>query len=265
MPTRSRSTHPHEARGVAESFGSDAERYDQTRPRYPQQLIAHVVTRLEGRAALDVGIGTGISARPFRDAGFAVLGVDVDARMAGFARSDGFEVEIGRFEDWDPAGRRFDLVIAGMTWHWVEPFAGASRAAQVLRDGGRLAIFWNIAKLPPLLAEAFTDAYRRVVPDLPYTPAPADPLAGYQRILAAATVAIRATEAFDEPQRQDFEWARTYTADEWLAQVPTFGGHSRLPPSQLAEILEGIGAAIRSRGGAFTVEYTALAITADRR
>ncbi len=45
------------------------------------------------------------------------------------------------FEAWDPAGREFDAVISGQSWHWVDPVAGAAKAAQVLRPGGRLAVW----------------------------------------------------------------------------------------------------------------------------
>jgi SAM-dependent methyltransferase len=69
--------------------------------------------------------------------------VEVDARMAEFAREHGFDVEVSRFENWDSAGRTFDAVIAGMTWHWVDPVAGAAKAAAVLRPGGRLTAFWT--------------------------------------------------------------------------------------------------------------------------
>jgi hypothetical protein len=44
-----------------------------------------------------------------------VLGVEVDKRMAEFARREGFDVEVAAFEDWDAAGRTFDAIIAGMT------------------------------------------------------------------------------------------------------------------------------------------------------
>src|SRR5579875_814962 len=170
MPTlpSPRPPEPHRARAVAESFGSDPERYDRTRPRYPQGLVDRIVAGLPGRDVLDVGIGTGVSARPFRTAGCRVLGVEVDPRMADFARRDGFDVERASFEAWDAAGRTFDAVIAGMTWHWVNPVAGAAKAAEVLRPGGLLAVFWNIARPPSHLAEAFSGVYRRVLPDTPY-------------------------------------------------------------------------------------------------
>ena len=63
--------------------------------------------------------------------------------MADLARRNGLEVEVAAFEAWDPAGRAFDAVIAGQARHWVDPVAGAAKAAQALRPGGRLAVFWN--------------------------------------------------------------------------------------------------------------------------
>jgi ubiquinone/menaquinone biosynthesis C-methylase UbiE len=58
---------PHEARQVAESFGEDAERYDRTRPRYPDALIERIAAT--GPDVLDVGSGTGIAARQLRAVG----------------------------------------------------------------------------------------------------------------------------------------------------------------------------------------------------
>ncbi|MGH9066920.1 MAG: hypothetical protein ACRD0J_05460 [Acidimicrobiales bacterium] len=46
-----------------------------------------------------------------------MLGVEVDARMADFARWRGIEVEVAKFEEWNSAGRSFDAVVAGQTWH----------------------------------------------------------------------------------------------------------------------------------------------------
>ena len=146
QPSDTPGTHRH--RHVAESFGADAQRYDRARPHYPDELIHRVVAASPGRELLDVGVGTGIVARQFAAAGCAVLGVDPDDRMADYARSTGITVETATFEDWEPHGRSFDAVVAGQTWHWVDPWRGALKAAEVLRPGGRLAIFWNAQQLP---------------------------------------------------------------------------------------------------------------------
>jgi SAM-dependent methyltransferase len=123
-------TEAHQYRLVAESFGSDAERYDRARPSYPGALVERIVAASPGPDVLDVGCGTGIAARQFQAAGCRVLGVDPDARMADLARQSGVESEVATFEAWDLGGREFDLVIAGQASHWVDPVVGAARAAQ---------------------------------------------------------------------------------------------------------------------------------------
>ena len=86
----------------------------------------------------------------------ARIGVDVarppDPRMAGVARAAGIEVEIATFETWEPAGRTFDAVVAGTAWPWVDPVAGAAKAALVLRPGGVLAPFGHVYELLDLVA-----------------------------------------------------------------------------------------------------------------
>ena len=81
---------------MAESFGSDVERYDRTRPRYPPALVDRIVAESAGTDLLDVGCGTGIEARAFQAAGCTVLGVEPDARMARFAGRSGVNVEVNR-------------------------------------------------------------------------------------------------------------------------------------------------------------------------
>jgi len=261
-PSTSGSSAPHERRDIAESFGAEAHRYDRARPTYPSALIDAIVSDLPGRSILDVGIGTGISSRQVRDAGFDVLGVEADPRMAEIARRRGFTVEVARFEDWDPAGRRFDAVIAGQTWHWIDPDRGATKAADVLHPGGCLALFWNVGDPEPDVAAAFAELYRTVGTDLPFVPFATPALAGQSRILTAATDGLHRSGAFTEPERWEYVWETTMSRDAWLDQVPTAGGHSRLPAAQLKALLAGMGAIVDSCGGSFVMHYTTVALVA---
>ena len=68
--------------------------------------------------ALDVGCGTGKVAVPLMARGLPVLGVEPDALMAEIARWHRVPVEVASFESWEPAGRSYDLVTAGHSWHW---------------------------------------------------------------------------------------------------------------------------------------------------
>jgi SAM-dependent methyltransferase len=112
---------------------TDSNRTVSARPSYPQAMVERIIAASPGPDVLDVGCGTGIVARQFPAAGCGLLGVEVDARMAALARQSGLQVEVAKFEDWDPAGRAFDAVLSGQTWHWIDPIAGAAKAAEVLR------------------------------------------------------------------------------------------------------------------------------------
>jgi SAM-dependent methyltransferase len=250
---------------MAESFGSDAARYDRTRPRYPDAMVNRIVAASPGPDVLDVGSGTGIEARQFQAAGCTVLGVEPDARMSDFARHSGVEAEVATFEAWDPAGREFDAVISGQAWHWVDPVAGAAKAAQVLRPGGRLAMFWHVFQLPSDVAEAFAAFYQRVAPDSPFGFKPKkQALDGYQKLFTRAADGIREVGGFSDPEQWRFDWEHSYTRAEWLDQLPTTGALTQLPADKLAEVLEGVGAAIDTLGGAFTMPYTTVTVTAVR-
>ncbi|MFF1360359.1 class I SAM-dependent methyltransferase [Streptomyces sp. NPDC058297] len=256
---------PHEARRMAESFGVDAQRYDQARPGYPAALVTRIVAEAPGPDVLDVGCGTGIAARQFQAAGCTVLGVEPDARMADFARARGLQVEVGTFETWQPTGRTFDAVIAAQSWHWVDPVAGAAKAARVLRPEGRLAIFGHVYEPPAEVAEPFAAAYRRAVPDSPLNGQPARrPLDLYQAGYAKFADKICEAGQFNDPEQWRYDWEQSYTRDQWLDLLPTTGGLTQLRPAQLAEILDAVGGAIDSLGGRFTMNYTTLAATAVR-
>lgn len=260
-----RETHQH--RDIAESFGEDPERYDRARPHYPDAMVKRIVTANPGPDVVDVGCGTGIAARQFQAAGCKVLGVEPDARMADFARRSGVEVEVATFETWDTAGRTFDAVIAGQAWHWVDPVAGAAKAAQVLRPGGRLAVFWNAFQLPPDVAEAFAAVYQRVAPDSPIKfnlLATRSALDVYQGQFTKAANGIQQVGGFSDPEQWRFDWELSYTRDEWLDQLPTQGTLTQLPPDKLAELLESVGTAIDAMGGSFTMLYSTVAVTAAR-
>lgn len=272
---------------VAVSFGDDAPRYARTRPGYPPALV-EVVTSPPGppprepepreaaafprepllRPApidvLDVGIGTGAAAEVFRDAGCRVTGVDPDERMAALARRAGFHVEPGTFDAWDPAGREFDVVVSGQAWHWVRQRPGAVKAAAALRDGGRLAVFWNVCLPEPDVAAALADVYRGVDLGLDFVPWERSPLRGYERLAGAATAGIWASRAFGPVTRHDLRWDREYTPAEWADHVPTLAWHDRLAPDALSRVQEANAAVVERAGGRLRMPYVTLTLTADR-
>ena len=150
-----------------------------------------------------------------------------------------------------------------MTWHWIDPAAGAKKAAKLLRPDGRLAVFWNIGQPPPDLARAFSEVYQRVLPDTPFARAPSDPLVAYEQFFTKTANEIQHVSA-SANQSDGGSTGNSATPKTRVELGPTFGGHSRFPLATLDELLAGIGATIDAIGGHFTMRYAAVAITASR-
>jgi hypothetical protein len=148
----------------------------------------------------------------------------------------------------------------------VNPTAGAAKAAQVLRPGGRLAPFWHIFQLPLEIVDTFAAAYQQVAPDSPFhVERLRHAVDGLQALISPGADALRTTGLFSEPEQWRFDWRRSYTKDEWLDQMPTSGGLTQLPPDSLAEVLTAVGTTIDAMGGSFTMSYATIAINAIRR
>ena len=147
----------------AESFGAVAELYDRVRPSYPSALVDALLLE-RPRRVLDIGCGTGIAGALLDARGCEVLGVEIDERMARLARARGLQVEIAPFEQWDAEGRLFELAISAQAWHWIDPVAGAEKAATVLAEAGRICLFWNFGDPPARVTELFDPIYARHAP-----------------------------------------------------------------------------------------------------
>ena len=146
-------------------FDEVPELYDRVRPTYPEELYADLaaVTGLSDRSSvLEVGCGTGQATRALAGIGCAVVAVELGSHMAELARRrlaafPNAEVETSSFEEWDDGGRRFDVLVAASSWHWVDPAVGWRRARDVLRRGGWLALLGNVVVRRPGEPEVFAE------------------------------------------------------------------------------------------------------------
>jgi SAM-dependent methyltransferase len=250
-----------EDRSRAESFGAVAEMYDRVRPSYPQELIDALLAD-GARRVLDVGCGTGIAAALLAARGCEVLGVEIDERMAEVARTRGLDVEVAQFERWDARGRTFELLTSAQAWHWIDPLAGAQRAASVLEPGARLGLFWNFGSPPAEVLTLLDPIYERHAPGL----ARGSVLLGGADARAQAAVAgIASAGEFTAAEVDTFAWSRTHDTATWLSLLQTHSDHQTLPAEQRERLLQAVGEAIDSLGGSFELPYEAILVSARRR
>lgn len=247
----------HLDRSRAESFGAVAAAYDEHRPTYPAALIEAVVAApaaTDSRVqVLDVGSGTGIAARQLRAAGADVLAVEPDAAMARVASASGLSVEVGTFEDWDSAGRSFDVVSFAQSFHWVDPATAARNAWSLLRPGGALALCWNrFTELDPPRERVY-EVDARHLATVPSARPSADREASVDGLLQEVGFTV---------DRRTFQEERRYTRDAWLDLVFTYSRYLILDGTTRARVRAELAALVGRDGVA--IENDALLILARK-
>jgi SAM-dependent methyltransferase len=232
-------------RARADSFGAAARVYDARRPRYPAELIDDLL--MQGApTVLDVGAGTGIASEQLLDRGANVLGIEPDPRMAEVARDKGVPIEITTFENWKPAERRFDLVVFGQSFHWVNPEIALPKVHRLLHSGGRLALMWN--RLIPTqptqrdLAETYRDY---VDPSSPLVDGSSNGLDAEHR--TEGLINSIAASGFTVEERT-YPRDDHYSTEEWLDLAFTYSNHLILAAEKAAELRSKLAERIGSKG-----------------
>jgi SAM-dependent methyltransferase len=243
----------HTDRRRASAFGSAADDYDRYRPRYPRALIAELAG--DGVQALDVGAGTGIASAQLKEARAQVLAVEPDPRMAQVAAAKGITVEQATFEDWQPAGRLFDLVVFAQSFHWVQPRPALTKIATILRPGGRLALLSNRITPTSPSRQALDEAY-------------ADFLDASKRPSIDAVHDDGLTAVLDESgftiERRHVTERLHYATDDWLGMVFTYSNILTLDPTPRAQLRSRLRERIGANGVDARNDATAVICTPRR-
>ncbi len=129
-------------------FSTRADDYARFRPSYPAGAIEAILDGLgdpAGLTCLDVGAGTGISARLLAERGCRVIAVEPNASMRAKAEAHPrVEYLEGNAEQTGARDASIDLVLAAQAYHWFDEGPALAEFARVLRPGGRLAVMWNV-------------------------------------------------------------------------------------------------------------------------
>lgn len=207
----------HRERDRAEGFGELAAMYDQTRPSYPIELV-NWLSRNGTGTAVDIGCGTGRVASLLVDAGWSVIGVEPDERMADIARDHGVRVVVAPFEQCVLPGGDYDLVCSGTAWHWIDPAVGYDIATALLRRGGQLAVFRNSYIYDTDVANVIDAALQRHASNLLDDCIPLG-TASQALVESHAQEMTERSDLFTELERRTFVHDRLVTANDWIKEL----------------------------------------------
>jgi len=150
-----------------------AGRYAAGRP-YIHHVVGDEILRRCGRSAraVDIGSGTGLSARALLGCADAVVGVDPSVEMlAAAVHHAGITYAAGSAERLPLASGSFDLATMGSAFHWCDQQAAFAEIDRVVRRGGGAAIYdIELAGLvgAPALIEWLRGEYWSSLPPCPH-------------------------------------------------------------------------------------------------
>lgn len=233
---------------------------------YPDAVVDLIATGLSVSSwVLDVGCGTGRLAAQLQRRELVVLGIDASPKMATQAKLNGVTVEVAPFEPWSPAGRAFDAVTCGQTWHWLEANIRASKAYDVLKAGGKLALVWNI----PVLSSDDECHFARTYSDFDASsedPRNAHTWAEDSPLDSDTFIQELQIAGFMDISTWSVEWPASYTADEWCRLLATESWHLALPKRDFESLIGSVHSMIiKKLRDRVEVAYETRLILAHRR
>jgi len=240
------------------SFDEVAELYDRARPDYPDELIDDLV-ELAGLGprsrVVEVGCGTGKATLQLAGRGLRITCVELGPSLAAVARRKlalfpGVEIVVADFETWTPQRAEYDALVSFTAYHWIERELRYVKAAEVLREGGAMAIAMVNHVVPPDADPFFVDvqADYDAVGMGGNPPGPPETVEGFGEEMAASGL-------FRLVAERRYRWDVEYTADAYVDVIGTYSDH-RMQDDESRTRLFGL---IRARIGDGTVRKTYLA------
>lgn len=254
------------------TFDQAADRYDEARPGYPEQLfddLIEISATPPGCYILEIGPGTGKATLPLARRGYHILGIELGEQLAAKLRENvaalpNVEVQVGPFETHPIEPSAFDLVMAATAFHWLEQPAGYRQSYHALKPGGSLAIFRHEHVWTPASGSFFNDTQEFYERHMPGTP-PGFRLPTPDEVLDSVEE-IEASGLFGPVEVRRYMWDETYDAESYIALLDTYSGHLRLNAPSRRALYEDIAGLIDDKfGGQITKTYLVILHVARRR
>lgn len=226
-------------------YGTVATTYDRVRPKYPAQLWDRVVEvgKIPVNAKiLEVGCGPGTATISLAQSGFSVIALEPSLEASEIARQHTanyplVEIINSNFEEWEPADRSFDAIVAATSWHWVSPVSKHLKAASLLKAGGKLILLWNTGMQPPFAVfEDLAPVFEQYLPTFAKYKDPETQLSEVNTIARSAIDSGLFIDLHQEYRSIEVN----YSIDDYLQLLTTYSPCIALSPECRHDLLAGL-------------------------
>jgi SAM-dependent methyltransferase len=254
-------------------FGADAQGYADARPDYPARvydILRQTCGAGPDRQVFEIGAGTGLATGHLVEAGCAVTAIEPDWRLAAVLqerighKSSRLKLVEETFENANLLDQAFDLGIAAMSLHWLDPRAALQKAWRLLRPGGHWAMWWTEFGDPYRIDE-FHRKTLFLFDELESSPAQgADSRTSFALEESARTSELHEA-GFRSIAFETIRWSPVFDKKQVLALTATFSPVARLGEAAKGSFLEKLGRVIDDDfGGVVTRNFVTAVYTAVR-
>lgn len=251
----------------SERFDGVADLYDAYRPGYPAELIEAIVLYSDiqqDERILEIGSGTGRATLSFAERGYTILCLDPGQNLIAVAREKlnaypQVSFVRARFEDWEPEQEKFDLVISAQAYHWVPEEVRFEKTASVLKQGGHLALFWNMyPRLQGEIRQELDQVYDKIAPEL------VKPERPFDQLIESRANALGESPYFKKVVVKKYSWSARYETKAYLGLLNTYSDHLRLSERRRNLLFAEVAEVVERNGGTIEKPYLAVVYMAQR-
>jgi len=201
----------------SEMFNQMADYYDKYRPSYAEEIIHSLITKTnlsKGSKLLEIGAGSGKATELFINKQFEILciepGADLVKKGNDRFKDEKFTFVTGRFEEYPVKPNYYDVVFSAQAFHWVPQPIGYEKCAETLKDGGYLAIIYNM-----YLTDDSDFDHELLAISTKYSMGLSS-MDDCEKRAQSIIAGIAESGLFSRPSVIRSSWNQTYTADEYF-------------------------------------------------
>ncbi len=234
--------------------------YETARPGYPADLYRDIVEYAglhEDAKILEIGAGPGQATDFFVKSRYDITSLEITEKQTRYLNEKytdfpNFHGVCAKFEDFESASNLYDLVFSATAFHWIDPKVGYPKAHRLLRAGGVIAVFWQLASILEPETEmlcAIREIARTYAPELDDYISRAEGEAMHLRRMEQ----MQTDGCFQNPVSRVYRWNDAYPTGRYLRLMNSYSDFHSIDSETRKIIREKTEAYIDQNGGIVTI------------
>lgn len=241
------------------TFSNIIDDYEDARPRYPMDVfnkINEFASLRKAQNILEVGAGTGQATELFVPETYNLDLLEVSANQVDYLdqkykSNKKITVIESYFEEYK-TDTMYDLIYSATAFHWIKSEVGYPKAWNMLKDGGSLAVFWQMFSVTyhgEGIFKLLNQIQRKYMQDCSL----GFDEAGLESAKQKRIEQIQTGGYFQAPIFYEYKWIDTYDANRYVKLINSYSSTQQLEDEMREKYLHEISETIIEYGDVIEV------------